>query len=197
MKVITPLQTYQLYYLVKFAFNGKYDINKRGVTYMRKFGRESFDKSYMKYQITKFNKNYPTQEEALNIFSSNFVRDPNRDIYKINPDDCIKMRKYYTSSHDYKDDTIDIFRKYTLGDLLNRNTNLLLQKLTSGEIPPEWFCLTDRLLPLSSYLDEQPNILWDVLKNRLTTYRFFVKIESVERLKEMRSFLLATANKSI
>lgn len=195
MKRITPLQTYQLFNTMKLAFNGKYDFKKYGF-YNKRFGIDSYNKSWLRHECQKFNNNHPYEEETKKIFAANFVRDPAIQLGKIDKDKAINIKRYESSLYDYKEDSKQIFSKYTLRELLNKDEPLILALLSTGEITPEWFAITDKVLPISKLLDEANNFMWNIVKDRLTNYKSFVIIDSVEQVKELRSFLLEIANKN-
>lgn len=187
-RILTPVQTYQLFNVLKLAFNNKFNINERGVVYFKKFGEQSFNKSYLKFQMIKWNKEFPHEEDLKILFASNLVRDPSTDAFKFNPDFRHNLIRYKSSLTYYKDETIELFKKYTFSDLLN-NDALILKLLGTGEITPEWFVLTSRVLPVTKLLDESNPFMWSVLKDRLTTYKFFVTIKNVEQLNDLKRFL--------
>lgn len=184
-KRITPTQTFSMFNTMKLTFNGKYNFLKYGF-YSKRFGEDAFSKSYMKSSCLKLNRQYPFEDDIKNIFASNLVRNPGLDITKIDPDCSINLRRYASSQRDFIDDTKDLFRKYTLGELLNNNEPLIIDLLSNGIISPEWFAIADRLFPISSLLDKSDHFMWSVLKDRLSLYKTFVILDSVDSVKNLR-----------
>lgn len=189
------LRTFQLYNTMKLGFLNGYDFRKYGL-YNKRFTQQKLDSSYFRYECSKFAVAYPDSKEQENIMAANFVRDPNISLANMSSDASITLRRYNSSLQDYVDDSKRIFSEYSLRELLNKNDPAIISLLSIGKIEPEWFVMTNKLLPLSKILDEQDNFIWKTYSRRLTMYNQFVIIDSVESIKILRNYIVSIANKA-
>ena len=197
MTNITPIDAYRTFLSIRHAMQGGYDINKKGITKFQRYREEHLEKNHwQKYHVQKLTREYD-KERVIQIIASNLVRNLESDFRTFDESKCSKLRMYQSSKQYYIDETSDIFNRYEIKDLLNKNDSKLFVLLNTGVISPEWFCLTIRLLPqLLDFLNKQSSFHWNVIKDRLTTYKFFVTIKNTEDLYTMKQHITNCINRT-